>query len=66
MKKDYSINKIMVFAGSYVATIIGSGFATGQEIMQFFSFYGLAGLMGAVVSLIIFAFLGAESLERGR
>ncbi len=56
----------MVFAGSYIATIIGSGFATGQEIMQFFSFYGLAGIAGSLITMVIFIFLGIEVLNRGR
>ena len=29
MDKNFNIKTIIIFAGSYVATIIGSGFATG-------------------------------------
>ncbi|PIE84812.1 MAG: hypothetical protein CSA07_00250 [Bacteroidia bacterium] len=65
-KNGFSWKRVMVFAGSYVATIIGSGFATGQEIMQFFSFYGLAGIAGSLISMGLFIFLGVELLNRGR
>lgn len=66
MEGKANIKQIVSFAGAYVATIIGSGFATGQEIMQFFSFYGMAGIAAGIVSMVLFAFLGAEVLERGR
>lgn len=66
MEKKLNKRKVIIFAGSYVATVIGSGFATGQEIMQFFAFYGLAGIIGCLISMAIFAFLGMEVLNRGR
>lgn len=30
------IRAVIKFAGAFIAWIIGSGFATGQEILQFF------------------------------
>lgn len=66
MDNSVSFRKVIVYAGSYVATVIGSGFATGQEIMQFFSFYGLSGIIACLVSMALFAFLGMEVLNRGR
>jgi uncharacterized membrane protein YkvI len=38
-------------AGAYVAFLIGSGFATGQEIVQFYAAYGLRGLLGCLIFL---------------
>ena len=35
-----SILNILKFAGAYIAFIIGSGFATGQDIMQYFTSNG--------------------------
>lgn len=66
MEKAFNKKNIIIFAGSYVATIIGSGFATGQEILQFFSFYGLAGIGSCIIAMILFAGLGMEFLNRGR
>ena len=40
MDKNYSIKAIVKYAGAYIAFIIGSGYATGQEIMQFFTAHG--------------------------
>ena len=36
-----SIRNLIVFAGAYCAFTIGSGYATGQEIMQFFCAKGV-------------------------
>ncbi len=38
-------------AGAYVAFLIGSGFATGQEILQFFAAFGRRGLLGCLIFL---------------
>ncbi|MDO4595275.1 MAG: hypothetical protein Q4B52_07835 [Tissierellia bacterium] len=64
MKTDFK--KVMVIAGSYVATLIGSGYATGQEIMQFFVFYGLGAIIVSLIVMAIYSLLAIEVLERGR
>jgi len=43
----------------YIGTVIGAGFASGQEIMQFFVVYGYHGLFGVVLAAILFVCLGA-------
>ena len=35
-EKNFNWLNVIKFAGAYVACAIGSGFATGQEILQFF------------------------------
>lgn len=45
-------------AATYAGTIIGAGFASGQELMQFFASYGRLGLAGVVLSGLLFAWLG--------
>lgn len=35
---------VVKFAGAVIATLIGSGFASGQEAMQFFAAYGTLGI----------------------
>jgi uncharacterized membrane protein YkvI len=42
----------------YAGTVIGAGFASGQEIMQFFIIYGEKGLWGVTLSTILFGLLG--------
>ncbi|MDD4767928.1 MAG: hypothetical protein PHF87_10200 [Desulfotomaculaceae bacterium] len=43
---------------AYIGAVIGAGFASGQEIMQFFILHGKSGLMGAALATILFAYLG--------
>ena len=37
-----------------IGTIIGAGFASGQEILIFFNNYGFYGLIGLIFSIILF------------
>lgn len=57
--------KVLSLAGVYAASSIGSGFATGQEILQFFSSHGKAGLLGAVINMAVYAALGALLMTQG-
>lgn len=57
---------IMRICGAYCAFLIGSGFATGQEILQFFSGYGLLGVAGCLVYFLIGAWLAWSLLLAGR
>ena len=47
-------------AAVYVGTVVGAGFATGKEIVEFFSRFGFVGLVSIVMSGYIFIFLGAK------
>lgn len=42
----------------YLGAVVGAGFASGQEVMQFFVEYGTYGLKGAVLALLLFALCG--------
>ena len=48
MKNSFKISA--VFVGSFV----GAGFASGQEILQYFVKYGYKGIFGAVISAVLF------------
>ena len=48
----------------YMATIIGAGFASGQEIVQFFSTYYKGGFYGIIMSGILFSFIGYVVLDK--
>ncbi len=50
-------------AAVYVGTVVGAGFATGREIVVFFSQYGFIGLLGILLSGFIFAYFGAKIMR---
>lgn len=52
-------------AATYTGTVIGAGFASGQELLQFFVSYGPIGLIGMILTGFLFALLGARILELG-
>lgn len=50
-------------AAVYVGTVVGAGFATGKEIVEFFSRFGFIGLIGILMSGYIFIFLGSKLMR---
>lgn len=66
MSKGLNIKEIMMFAGTYISVCIGSGFATGQEIMQFFTAYGTISVVSSLICMVILAYCGASLLEMGK
>ncbi|HEY3367537.1 MAG TPA: hypothetical protein VGK74_20970 [Symbiobacteriaceae bacterium] len=53
-------------AATYVGTVVGAGFASGQETLRFFAAYGRAGLIGVAVSTVLFCLFGIQIMELGR
>jgi len=48
--KSHPIREISAMAGAFVGILVGAGFSSGQEIVQFFAGYGRMGLIGCVVT----------------
>lgn len=51
--------------GGYIAWVIGSGFATGQEVLQFYSSYGFKSIGIIIINLFLFMVLGSYIMETG-
>lgn len=69
MKKNGTGEKILVYSGALIAFHVGSGFASGQEILQFFTAYGFwQGTLAMVLAWLLFmggaAFLLTSSFYR--
>ncbi|MBE3568864.1 MAG: hypothetical protein IMW92_01705, partial [Bacillales bacterium] len=47
----------------YVGTVIGAGFATGKEIVEFFTQFGLMGFLGIMVSGYLFIVMGTKTMK---
>lgn len=65
MKNKVNIKEILKLAGTYISVCIGSGFATGQEIMQFFSAHGMISILSNIICMGIMAYCGASLFEIG-
>ena len=60
---SYHVLKIAKISAIYAGTIMGAGFASGQELTQFFVVYGSMGLVGLLLTTILFAWLGITILK---
>ncbi|WP_019242506.1 MULTISPECIES: YkvI family membrane protein [Bacillus] len=47
-------------AAVYIGTVVGAGFATGREIVEFFSQYGFYGLLGILLAGYLFIVMGTK------
>lgn len=59
------MKKSLQIAGAYIGLIIGAGFASGQEVLQFFTSFGWYSLVGTAIATLLFAFLGMQVTELG-
>lgn len=57
------IPNIARIAANFAGTIIGAGFASGQELTQFFVAYGSMGLTGLLITCLLFTWLAIQILE---
>lgn len=60
------LGRMMIVAFVYIGTVVGAGFASGQEIWYFFSRYQEQGAWGLLGSAVIFVLLGVKAMEWGR
>jgi uncharacterized membrane protein YkvI len=63
--KQEGISPLKV-AAAYIGTIVGAGFATGQEILQFFARFGVMGIMGIILASALFMVFGYWIMDLGR
>ncbi|MBZ2175390.1 hypothetical protein K8M07_09035 [Schnuerera sp. xch1] len=49
-------------ASIYIGTVIGAGFASGREIIEFFAVYGIKGILGMICVGILFSVVGSLML----
>lgn len=50
----------------YIGTIIGAGFASGQEVLQFFGAFGFIGVVGACIVALCFIGVGIITMLTAR
>ena len=53
------------YAGAFIAFMCGSGFATGQEVMQYYVAYGLKGIAAILTVFILLTYTGIRLVSAG-
>ena len=57
------VKNILKTASVYTGTVLGAGFASGKELINFFVRYGISGIFGMIISGIFFSLIGFGVLK---
>lgn len=67
MNNKLDMKRAIILGGAFMATCIGSGFATGSEFLSFFVTHGIAGALGAIaLSFLIYWIFTHDLLCKGQ
>ncbi len=58
--------KALLICFTYIGTVVGAGFATGQEILQFFTLYGQWAVLAILLASFLFLWLGTRIMLLSR
>ena len=63
-KKKFGFFRYLVPGFLFQSVVIGGGYGTGNEIGQYFGIHGMvAGMIGMLVTLIVWAVIAAATFE---
>lgn len=67
MDQNNKVNwsRVLILAGAIIAFTIGSGFATGQEIIQYFTAYGVKGICTVLLFAVFFIYYNYNFAKAG-
>ncbi|WP_084168507.1 YkvI family membrane protein [Corynebacterium atypicum] len=60
-----NVKRIVAISLAFVGLLVGAGFATGAEVIQYFLSHGWEGLIGAVIAGVIMSAAGGVILQIG-
>ena len=60
-----SSKNIIAIAMSFVGLLVGAGFATGQEVVQYFTAFGSWGIPGLIIAALVMTLAGTVFLQLG-
>ena len=63
MTRKRNWNQAFQIAAVYVGTVVGAGFATGKEIVEFFSRFGFFGFISILMSGYLFIMIGSKLMR---
>lgn len=59
------MKKSLRMGSAFIGIMVGAGFASGHEILQYFTSFGQMGLFAAVTSTCLFGYLGMNLMKLG-
>ncbi|MEI5905924.1 hypothetical protein WAK64_02435 [Bacillus spongiae] len=59
-------NQAFQLAAVYVGTVVGAGFATGKEIVEFFTRFGFIGFISILMSGYLFIIMGSKMMIKAQ
>lgn len=59
------LRKVTTIALAFVGLLVGAGFASGQEVIQYFIAFGYQGLIGIAVAALLMIFAGGVLFQLG-
>ncbi|TDM02240.1 YkvI family membrane protein [Macrococcus carouselicus] len=59
------MKKVLIMSSAFIGIIVGAGFASGQEILQYFTSYGMLGIAAAIISTLLFSYIGMNLVWLG-
>lgn len=65
-KKPVALTRVLTIAGTYLAFIIGSGFSSGQEILQYFTVHGYGAFLAIPAFFILATLMDTEFIRTGQ
>lgn len=58
--------KVLLFAGTFFGQVVGAGFASGQEVKQYLTDFGLISNLAILIVIPAFAFIAYMYMDLGR
>lgn len=65
MESKIDWKRVLILAGAIIAFTIGSGFATGQEIIQYYTAYGTKNVLALLVFFVAFLYYNFNFAKAG-
>lgn len=59
------MKKSLKIGSAFIGIIVGAGFASGQEILQYFTSFGYLGIWAAILATALFAYMGMSLTRLG-
>lgn len=59
------LKRVIVIALAYIGVVVGAGFASGQEVLQYFVAHGRSGIVAVAITAALMAAIGVAALQLG-